>query len=178
MQKEWEDEKSPISDKLLLGFGWVFIVAQLLWAMANLYILLTSNTTNELSNLLNVVCGFIIYVLFQKSNDKVWLSKLYVLLTLFALMYFSVVYVFIGSLKQPTTIDDLLAFVIMLVGTGLIAYLSHKFFNRWNISVQWKIHNELPPFCISHSIKGRQHTIKISPVDKADDDTDDEYLPF
>lgn len=130
MRIQDENIKLSISDKLLLAFGWIFIVAQLLWAMANLYILLTSNTTNELSNLLNVVCGFIIYVLFQKSNDKVWLSKLYVLLTLFALMYFSVVYIFTGSLKRPATIDDLLAFIIMLVGVCLIAYLSHKFFNR------------------------------------------------
>lgn len=133
-----QKEKQQIGDKLLLYFGWIFIIVQLVWAMANLYVLITGNATNELSNLLNVVCGFIVYVLFQKSSNKIWLSKLYFLLTLFVLMYFAVVYVFIGSLKRPATGNDLIAFVIMAVGVYLIVYLYQKFFNRGNIVVQDK----------------------------------------
>ena len=123
-----QKEKQQIGDKLLLYFGWIFIIVQLVWAMANLYVLITGNATNELSNLLNVVCGFIVYVLFQKSSNIIWLSKLYFLLTLFVLMYFAVLYVFTGSLKRQATGNDLIAFVIMAVGVYLIVYLYQKFF--------------------------------------------------
>lgn len=162
----------------MLAFGWLFIVFEFVFASYNLYLLISGHSNNAIGNCFNALCGFWIVYMFQKNKDKVYLSKGYLLLTLFGVMCCAVIFVLRGSILRPMTVEDFTAFLIMAVGVVLIVYLFHKFFNRGHISVQWKIHNELPPFSISHSIKGRQHTIKISPVDKADDDKDDEYLPF
>ena len=124
MQKEWEDEKLPINDKLLLGFGLLFIVFELVFATGyNIYLLMSGNSNNAITNCVNALGGILVTILFYQAKDKVGLSKCYFLLTLFLVMYFAVMWV-------SKRAEYFTALLIMATGTGLIAYLSHKFFNR------------------------------------------------
>ena len=124
MRIQDENIKLSIGDKLLLAFGLLFIVFELVFATGyNLYLLMSGNSNNAITHCVNALGGILVTILFYQAKDKVGLSKCYFLLTLFLVMYFAVMWV-------SKRAEYFTALLIMATGTGLIAYLSHKFFNR------------------------------------------------
>lgn len=124
MRIQDENIKLSIGDKLLLAFGLLFIVFELVCATGyNLYLLMSGNSNNAITHCVNALGGILVTILFYQAKDKVGLSKCYFLLTLFLVMYFAVIWV-------SRRAEYFTALLIMATGTGLIAYLSHKFFNR------------------------------------------------
>ena len=141
-----QDEKTvevklPIGEITLLAFGWTFIVFVFVFATYNLYLLMSGHSNSVIEHCVTALGGVLITILFYKAKakDKVGLSKGYLLLTLFVLMYFGVVWVS----KQA---EYFTAFLIMVVGTGLIAYLSRRFFNRDDNVTLWERVQEKPDY--------------------------------
>ena len=139
MVEKMQDEKTvevklPIGEITLLAFGWTFIVFEFVFATYNLYLLMSGHSNNAITNCVTALGGVLITILFYKAKakDKVGLSKGYLLLTLFVLMYFGVVWVS----KQA---EYFTAFLIMVIGTALIVYLSHRFFNRGDDTPLWQV---------------------------------------
>ena len=148
MVKKMQDEKTvevklsiglSIGEFLFLAFGWLFIVFEFVFATYNLYLLMSGHSNNAITHCVNALGGFLVVFYFHKIKDKVFLSKGYLLLTLFAIMCCAVIFVLSGTLKRAATVEDLTAFLIMVIGTALIVYLSHRFFNRGDDTPLWQV---------------------------------------
>ena len=71
------------SEFLLLAFGLLFIVFELVCATGyNIYLLISGNSNNAITNCVNALGGILVAFLFYQAKDKVGLSKCYFLLTL------------------------------------------------------------------------------------------------
>lgn len=136
IKDENQKQYLSLSDKLVLGMGWLFIVCQFIVATLNLYFIISGRFT--FNTVLNVIFGYTVVLLFQKNKDKLFLSKGYFLLSLFFVMAFSVIYVLTGKIDANPAPNTLLAVLIMAVGVVLILYLYRKFFTEFKHIIKFE----------------------------------------
>ena len=116
-------------NKFVLVYGWVFVGFIFVCATFCLYLIISGKST--FNTVLNMFLGCAYCFVFQKSKEKLFLSKGCFLLSLFFVMVFSVIYVLTGKINPNPTPNELLAFLIMAVGVILILYLYRKFFTEF-----------------------------------------------
>ena len=116
-------------NKFVLGYGWVVAGFTFVNATFCLYLIISGKST--FINVLNMFLGYAYCFMFSKSKGKLFLSKSCFLLSLFFVMFFSVIYVLTGKINPNPTPNELLAFLIMAVGVSLILYLYRKFFTEF-----------------------------------------------
>lgn len=171
MQAELEQEKTPlsISDKATLFFGWTVILCFFIKGCFNVHLLISGGSNNVSINILNAIFDFLIVFLFVKSDNerRLLLSKGYQVLGVFLIMFFSIVYLYKGNLKDIND-TDFLVLLIMLLGISLIVFLYRRLFSNY-IHMQWQIDKRLPPFRASHQIHGNRHIIRIEQIDEDDE---------
>lgn len=136
IKDENQKQYLSLSDKLVLGMGWLFIGFSFVCATFCFYLIISGKST--FNTVLNMIFCYAACFIFQKSKGKLFLSKGYFLLSLFFVMAFSVIYVLTGKINPNPTPNELLAFLIMAVGVSLILYLYRKFFTEFKHIIKFE----------------------------------------